>query len=92
MDSYHRESKMVKNMELFDKARTYGHFLNQRHTVVAQGFRIAKRCRILAGQRVAFHGTKKHGPIERSNLSQRFSLNLYTSFKKTIRKFAQIAI
>jgi hypothetical protein len=40
MASCHRETKKGQKMELFDKARTYGRFLNQRHVESARGFHV----------------------------------------------------
>jgi hypothetical protein len=42
MASCHRKSKNVQKMELFDKARTYGRFLNERHVESACGFHVPR--------------------------------------------------
>jgi hypothetical protein len=42
MASCHRESKKVQKKELFDKARTYGCFLNQRHVELARDFHVLR--------------------------------------------------
>jgi hypothetical protein len=42
MASCHLKSKKVQKMELFDKARTYGRFLNQRHVESARGFHVLR--------------------------------------------------
>jgi hypothetical protein len=42
MASCHRRSKNYIKMQLFDKARTYGCFLNQRHVESARGFHVLR--------------------------------------------------
>jgi hypothetical protein len=89
MASCHRESKNGRKMELFDKARTYGRFLNQRHVESARGFHVLRVIECLPT-----HSLLKPGSMASLNL-QNFRKDFsqfYTFYTTTFKNLARLKI
>jgi hypothetical protein len=85
----HRKSKNGIRMELFDKARTYGRFLNQRHLESARGFHVLRGVECLPT-----HSLLEPGSMASLNLQifrKDFS-QFYTFLTTTSRNLARLKI
>lgn len=89
MASCHRKSKNGIKMEHFDKARTYGRFLNQRHVESARDFHVLRGVECLPTRRLLEPGSMAslNLPIFRKDFSK-----FYTFFTTTFRNLARLKI
>jgi hypothetical protein len=86
MASCHRESKNGRKMELFDKARTYGRFFNQRHVKSARGFHVLRGVECLP-TRLLKPGSM--ASLNLQNFRKDFS-QFYTFFTTTFKSLARL--
>jgi len=89
MASSDRESKKVQNMELFEKARTCGHFSSQRHVELDQGFRVLRVVDCLPTPSLFERGSM--APLSVQFFRKDFPL-ITTYFSTTLKNLAQLQI
>jgi hypothetical protein len=85
MASCHRESKKVQKMELFDKARTYSHFLKQRDVESAWGFHVLRGVECLPTH--SLFELRSMASLNLRIFLKHFS-QIYTFFTTTFRNLA----